>query len=272
MNVKRELVTSRDNRYVKLAASLQERKFREEVGQFVVEGTRSVESALASGWGLEFAILTEEALSRPSNSTIVNELAQRSCEVIPVTEAVYKKAADTETPQGILVVVKRKIWRLHDLVSHGKMPLMVILDQVRDPGNLGTIIRSADAVGASGVILTDGCADVWAPKTVRSTAGSLFHLPLVQASIADIVDFCMKAHIALFATAVNVTTQYTQIDWNQPAAMVFGNEGHGVRPEFIDAAAKQITIPIHGRAESLNVAVSASVLLFEAIRQRDSIL
>nr|NSL49736.1 RNA methyltransferase [Dendrosporobacter quercicolus DSM 1736]SDL49152.1 RNA methyltransferase, TrmH family [Dendrosporobacter quercicolus] len=262
------MITSLQNSTVKLAASLKQRKHREATGLFMAEGVRLVEEAIGSNWRIESCLYTEQALANQRVQAIINTLSARDCRLLAVSGAVYAKISDTEQPQGIMTLIRRNSQALSSVLDTDQA-LLVILDGLQDPGNLGAVIRTADAAGATAVILTKGCTDLYAGKAVRSTMGSLFHIPLVEGVIyEDLIHLLQEQDIALLATSLASARNYLAADYKQPVAIVFGNEGQGVNPVLLDKAEERIYIPILGRAESLNVAAAAAVILYEAVRQR----
>ncbi len=261
-------ILSSDNQYVKLASSLKQKKCREETGLFVVEGVRFVREALNSSWQLEFVMLSDEEALDPRIRVLMDDLDGRGCPVMTVSSALFQKLSDTQAPQGILAVVHQKNEILTKASIESKSNVWVVLDALQDPGNVGTIIRTADASGAAGVILSEGCADLYSGKTTRATMGSLFHIPVIKASIQECLSFCRENGLLLYVTGAEAATCYSEAKLTQPCAIVFGNEGAGAGEAFGSQAAQTIKIPLCGQAESLNVASAAAVILFEAARQR----
>ena len=260
-------IESDANKKIKLAASLHQRKNREKEGLFLAEGVRLCEMVAESSWKVKFALVTEQLLSTERGRALADKLSAVA-EVCLASEKIFLKAAATEQPQGILLVVEQQKNSLQD-VQAAENPLYVVLDGVQDPGNVGTIIRTADAAGASAVLCTKGTADVFSDKVVRSTMGSLFHLPLVTGLGAEgILGFARARNCELLVTALDESAQplYGR-NLARPIMLVFGNEGNGVSAELLSAGEKTY-IPMVGGAESLNVGVSAAVVLFEALRQR----
>ena len=261
-------ILSSDNQYIKLTASLHQKKHRDETGLFVVEGIRLVQEAVNSSWKLKFAVISEDEAGQERVQRLIDDLDERSCPVMEVPVALFRKISDTENPQGVLAVVHQRIESADELSPTGTSSLWVILDSLQDPGNVGTIIRSADAAGAAGVLIADNCADIYAGKTTRATMGSLFHIPVVKASAAQCLSFCDRCGLALYVAGAEAAISYSDVDLRLPCAIVLGNEGSGVGEEFRRHALKNLKIPIVGQAESLNVASAAAVILFEAARQR----
>ena len=265
-----ERIESASNAKIKWAASLHQRKNRERCGEFVAEGVRLAEMAAASDWPLRFCIVTESALAGERVRKIIDALDTKGCPIFIVPPNVYQKASATESPQGILLVMKAVHSSLSGLVVR-KDSLFVILDRVQDPGNAGTIIRTADAAGCSGVIVLEGTVDLFSDKAVRSSMGSLFHLPIVtHVTATEWAAFMREQGISCYAALLDQeAAPYFTKDYRRASAVVFGNEGNGISSEMLDEA-EHIYIPMVGRAESLNVATSAAIVLYEAFRQRYS--
>lgn len=276
----RERIESAANKKIKLAASLKKRKNRRETGLFIAEGVRLAELAVASDYEIEFALYTEDCAADARAAVVLAALESRGVTLCETTAALYKKASATETPQGLMLIMRAKKYRLAELMAvdtdsaatssaSAQAPLFVVLDGVQDPGNVGTIIRTADAVGASGVILLEGTADAYSDKTVRASMGSLFHIPMVEgARAAELLTLMEERGLTLYATALDETArEHFAQDFTRPCAIVLGNEGSGVS-EAVLARAEKTYIPMYGHAESLNVGMSAAIVLYEAVRQR----
>ena len=263
-----ERIASAANAKVKLASSLHRRKNREALQQFVAEGVRLVEMAAFSDWPAVFGLCTPAAAAEARVQRILVQLAARHCPVYEVTEEIYRKAADTQEPQGLLLVMGQRRTGLSELLAVPQ-PLLVVLDGIQDPGNAGTILRTADAVGCTGLVCLENTVDIFADKTVRAAMGSLFHVPVAAGvSAPELLAAAKEKELRLYATALDSGAQpHFAADYRQPAMIVFGNEGNGVTAELL-AAAEKLYIPMVGQAESLNVAAAAAVVLYEALRQR----
>ena len=263
-----ERIDSPANKKIKLAAALKQRKQREKTGLFVAEGIRLCEMAAEAGWQVEFGLLTGQMREQERGAKLVGKLTGQNCPLYEVLEAVFAKAAGTETPQGILLVMGQKNPSLPQIAER-ENPLYVVMDGVQDPGNAGTIIRTADAVGADGVILLKGSVDVYGDKAVRSTMGSIFHVPVYSGvSVEELTDFARRNDLQLLATALDeMAKPHFGQDFTQGTAVVLGNEGNGVSQEIL-AVAQKTYIPMYGQAESLNVGMSGAIVLYEALRQR----
>ncbi|MGN0938730.1 MAG: TrmH family RNA methyltransferase [Selenomonas sp.] len=280
-------IESLTNPKIKLAAQLAKRMAREKTGKFLAEGVRLAEMAAASDWDVGYALVTPHAAGEPRAAAVIATLEENGVPVALVPESVYQKAGDTQTPQGLLLVLAQKQRSLDDLARLTKTsvsptgtatagasaaaqpPCYVVLDRIQDPGNLGTILRTADAAGMAGLILLKGTTDIYSPKVVRAAMGSLFHLPVVSGVTEEaFLSFARESGLRLYATALDAKARpYDAADFTGPAAIIFGNEGQGVS-ETLLASSETLYIPMYGGAESLNVAVSTAIVLYEAVRQR----
>lgn len=256
------------NKLIRQAASLKQRKYRDELGLFAVEGVRLCEAFAASDWQSETCLFTAEAAASSRVADLLAVLAAKNCRMALVSESMFTKISDTEQPQGVMVLAVKKPCGLADMLTAGQ-PLIVIADGLQDPGNVGTLIRNAEATGCSGVILTQGSVDLYAGKTVRATMGSLFCLPVMAGvSRAELLTALEASQVKLTATTLEAASVYYQADLTGPLAIAFGNEGRGLSNELLTAASSRIFIPMYGRGESLNVAAASAVILYEAARQR----
>lgn len=262
-----ERIDSPANKKIKQMESLLLRKHRQKQGLFRVEGVRLAEMAAESGWEIVFGLYTQELAKKERGGRLLARLRERG-PLYEISEQLARRVAATDTPQGIFLVMRQPAWRSMELQTTGAA-LYVVLDGVQDPGNAGTIIRTADAIGADGVILTKGSVDIYSDKVVRASMGSIFHLPILQdLEPAELCELVKRKGWQLLATALDDTAQpLFAADFRRSSAIVFGNEGNGVSRELL-VAAQKVYIPMYGRAESLNVGVSAAVVLYEAVRQR----
>jgi TrmH family RNA methyltransferase len=232
----------------------------------VVEGAELLSVALAAGADVEAVYVAPEGADAPAVAEVTGRVLDGGGRVFDLAPGVMERVASTVTPQPLLAVVSYAPapWASVDGAS-----LVVVCVDVRDPGNLGTVIRTADAAGADAVVCCDGTVDPTNPKTVRATAGSLFHVPVVAGGTTSSALGELGARgFTTVATVVRGGTDYEAFDWGRPVALVLGNEATGLDEGLADAVDDRITIPMAGRSESLNVGVSAAVLCFEAGRQR----
>nr|WP_189000707.1 RNA methyltransferase [Paenibacillus nasutitermitis] len=245
-------------------AALLEKKHRDRSGVFLVEGVHLVQEAFLAGAAVEKVVYDE---GRGIPAELQDHLDHSSCERIAASTAVMAKCTGTDTPPPVFGVVAKLNPEQNALYRENS--LVVVLDGVRDPGNVGTIIRSADAVGADAVLLGSGCADLYNPKTVRSTMGSLFHLPIVEGDLAEFLPEAAARGIQLVGTSLQAEESCYSRDWTLPTWLLLGSESHGLSPLALATVSANVIIPMRGKSESLNVAMAATVLLYEALRQRD---
>jgi TrmH family RNA methyltransferase len=264
------MITSTNNpRVKKIAEYCKKAKARKEDGVFIVEGIRMVREVPIDL--LRELYVTPEFMKNISDDDryIIEEIGSSDSAVIEeVSQDVMEKMADTKTPQGILAVVKQARWELSDMLKD--KPMLLILENIQDPGNLGTMFRTGEGAGVTGIIMSSDMADVYNPKVVRSTMGAIFRMPFIYAdSIPATVKTLEKEHgVNTYAAHLKGTKNYDEIDYHGPCAFMIGNEGNGLTKEAADAASEYVLIPMLGKVESMNAAVSAAVLTFEAARQR----
>lgn len=262
-----EFIQSAQNQWVKLAASLKQKKYRDESGCFLLEGVRLVEEIVQSDWQTEFAFVTPELGLSDRGRKLISCLESK-IRTYQIPEGLLAKICDTKEPQGVAAVARQRLVDLSELDAvTATNPLFVLADGIQDPGNLGTLIRTADAVGCNSLFLIRS-VDIFCPKAVRASMGSLFNLPVVVSNQETLLSWLVQNNISLFGTSVADSVLYYDIDWQQPACIVFGNEGQGVRAELLARCQQNIHIPLLGKAESLNVSIAAAVILYEVLRQR----
>lgn len=253
-------ITSLGNAVVKDVCNLKQKKYRERSGCFVVEGLRAVEEAVHYAAVQQLFAVPEAANARLAQ--LLADAQAKGIELYSVTEQVMKKMSDTEAPQGVLAVCRKPQGFI------GADGHILVLDRVADPGNVGTLIRTAEAAGMAGVILLAGCADAYAPKTVRSTMGSLLRLPVLSDVEEDeFIALCKTNGCEIMVTCLDGAQSLYKTDFAPQTAIVVGSEAYGASGKLKAAAAKKVFIPMQGRAESLNAAVAGSIVMFEALRR-----
>ncbi|QOY33951.1 TrmH family RNA methyltransferase [Anaerobacillus isosaccharinicus] len=248
-----ERIESTKNIRIKNSKKLHTRKGREKLGSFLIEGEHLVEEALK--WNVIInEIYVEESFNIPSKWEI-NDVP-----VYLVNDKIMKEICETETPQGIVAVCELIGRKPLQLEKNGKY---LLIDQVQDPGNLGTMIRTADSVGLSAVILGNGTVDLYNSKVMRSTQGSLFHLPVVKGELVEWVEKFKEAQIPIYGTALNDEAKaYKEVQEQESFALIVGNEGSGVSEELLRLTTENLYIPSYGHAESLNVSIATGILLY----------
>ena len=254
------MITSTSNAKVKELVQLQKKsKARSKAKKFVVEGIRMVKETPRDR--LEALYISESFWNKYGNP-IEGDFAE------VLSDKVFAYVSDTKTPQGILAVVRQIEYDVKEMIQ-GQDAHILILDNLQDPGNLGTIFRTAEAAGVTGILLSMGCADIYNPKTIRSTMGSLYRMPFAYVEeFIETIQEVKKNGIKVFAAHLEGKNSYDQEDYRKGSAFLIGNEGNGLRQEVADCADVRIRIPMQGQVESLNAAIAATVLMFEVSRQR----
>lgn len=260
-------ITSVENQIYKTAVQLKQKKYRDEQKRYLIEGPNLICEALNHGGEIEMIISREDCYDEDLHCGGAG-LAQAGAEVAVLSSGLFHKLSDTETPQGIMAIVKKRVYSEEEFFAPGH-PNIIVLDRLQDPGNIGTILRTADAAGYMGAIILKGTADIYSPKIVRATAGSLFRLPVLMADTPGQVIRLLKQHKKnIICTTPNCSRFYYDTDLKENAAIIIGNEGNGVCDEFLKDSDTLIKIPMEGTIESLNAAVSAGILMYESVRQR----
>lgn len=278
-----EIITSLSNNRIKKVMQIASKSsVRKEEGLFVAEGTKLVREAPAD-W-IEEVYVSETFFGRSSGNGregcgdsqpegFLKSLPDEK--IIKVSEHVFEKVSTQKTPQGMLAVLKIPHYTEDDVKnglnneSRNHNPLILVLEDIQDPGNVGTIFRTAEAAGVSGIVLSEKCADPYSPKTVRATMGAIFRLPFIVADdLVKYVGSLKNEGITSYAARLNGAETYYDCDFTKACVILVGNEGNGLSEELSDAASSGVYIPMSGQTESLNAAISASVLMYEARRQR----
>lgn len=242
---------------------LTKKKYREQEKRFLIEGTKLVLEVLQSDWKLETLLLRRAFLMTESARDILRLAEAVHCELLEVSTDELKKLSDTVTPQSIMGVVAARRQLLDPVLSgDAHRCLVVALDDVADPGNVGTILRTCDWFGVDAVVLSKSSVEIFNPKVVRSAMGSLFHLPIcADADLSSVLKSAKGNGFEIIATVIEGGKMLSSIDFPAKTIMVFGNEAHGISPEITQLADQLMTIPKHGRAESLNVAIASGVAI-----------
>ncbi len=256
------LISSRTNPLLKLARSLRERKARLQTGLFLVEGILHVGEAAEAGWPIETLLYAPERLSSDFGRQLVARLAAQGVRCQPVTAEAFESIAEKENPQGVAAIVRQRVWRLGDF-SSTVLRLAVACVSPQDPGNVGTILRTLDAVGADALFLLDGGVDPFHPSAVRASMGALFWKPVVQCGFVEFAAWARERGMHLVGTSARGSVDYRALSsMDAPAALVLGSEQKGLSPNQIAACDVLVRLPMRGRATSLNLAVAAGVLLY----------
>lgn len=264
------MITSGSNARVRQVAQWQARAGdRRQAGIFLAEGFKMFGEAPEGD--IREVYVSEEALEKARRLPQLREKLNRTG-YETVTGEVFAKMSDTRTPQGILCVIKRPQHSLEQLLA-APYPLLIVLENLQDPGNLGTIVRTGEGAGITGIIIGEGTADIYGPKAVRATMGSIYRMPVVcSENLVRTVELLQGSGVHAYAAHLQGRDYYDGFSFREGTAFLIGNEGSGLSPELAEAAEGRLRIPMEGRLESLNAAVAASLLMYEAHRQRRRVL
>lgn len=251
------IVTSLSNPLIKQARALHQKKARSESGLFLVEGIHHVGEAISAGWDMESLLYAPELLTSDFAKNLIARLKTKSQ---PVSSQVMESMADKENPQGIIAIVHQR----HLPVSSLQSPAIgVALVAPQDPGNVGTILRTMDAVGAQALFLLDGGVELYHPTVIRSSMGTIFWKPIIQTSFNEFVEWARGQSYQLIGTSAHGDVEYQTFVPDLPWVLVLGNEQKGLSPEQTKACDVTISLPMRGRVSSLNLAVAAGILLYQ---------
>ncbi len=257
------IIESAKNGIIKNIVALNQRKEREKQGLFIAEGLRFV-LEISEDWSIDTYVLSESFVNK--SDIYLRENVKK----VIVTDKLFKEISDTQNPQGIMAICHQKKYFIEDMLKF-KNPFLILIDQIQDPGNLGTIIRTADAAGAHGIILSKGTVDLYNLKLLRATMGSIFHLPIIQnADMLEVLDVLRKNKILTLSAHLKGEKTPYELDLKNSAAIVIGNEANGISDEVAGNTDILVKLPMAGRAESLNASVASGILLYEVVRQRIS--
>jgi RNA methyltransferase, TrmH family len=262
------LLTSLQNPRIKFLVKLRDRRPRDREGKFLIEGYRGVRRALDCGWPLEELYVCPELFQGTNEAALIAACAETGALVFETTETVFRKIAYRDRPEGLLALAPQKRTALDQLPQPPGPPLYLIAEGIEKPGNLGTMLRSADATGVDALLLADACTDLFNPNVVRASTGSLFHVPIAEASSADTLAWLRDRGVRTLAATPHADPLYTEADMTGPLAIVVGAEQYGLTQPWIDEADLAVRIPMLGQADSLNVSTATALLLYEAVRQR----
>lgn len=264
------MITSNSNPKVKTLLTWQKkRKVREEDGIYIVEGLRMFVEAPQDKVR---EVYVSESFYKKKREELCLDAWGKKLEIL--SDSVYGHVSDTKTPQGVLVVMEQMKYSLEEVIAgkEGRASLLMVLDNLQDPGNLGTILRAGEAAGVTGVVMSSDCVDIYNPKVIRSTMGSIYRMPFIYVEdLPTVVKMLGEKEIHTYAAHLKGKRSYEEEDFTKGTAFLIGNEGNGLQDEVADAAEIYVKIPMCGEVESLNAAIAASVLMFEAARQRRQI-
>jgi TrmH family RNA methyltransferase len=257
-------ITSSQNPFVKSLIQLQEKtKARKQSGTFLIEGMREIELAIKGNYEIETILFLPDLVSEQQ----ITKLTNNQINLIEISIEVYQKLAYRDTTEGIIAVAKIKSSQLSDL-KLPKNPLIVVMEAIEKPGNIGAMLRTCDAANVDAVIIANSKSDLYNPNTVRSSVGCLFTNQIAMASTEEAIAFLLKNNINFYSATLQNSTSYHTQDYTQPTAIVVGTEATGLSQPWREKATQNIIIPMQGEIDSMNVSVAAAILIFEAKRQR----
>jgi TrmH family RNA methyltransferase len=257
----RRQITSLTNPTVKAVRALHLRKEREESGLFLAEGLKIVIEAIDLGHAPRILLYGPDAAQHPMLKRAVTAATQAQGEVIEVSREVLEKVSKRDNPQAVIAVFPQVFTKLDEIDPHAA-PCWVALQAVRDPGNLGTIVRTADSAGCGGVILVGDCTDPYSVEAVRATMGSVFAVKLAKATVDEFLAWRETWPGSVAGTLLSATTDYRQADYKKPAMILMGNEQQGLPPDLAAACDVTVKIPMRGRADSLNLSVATGIMIY----------
>jgi len=264
----KELISSRSNKTVRYLKSLSLARNRQKENRFIVEGVRIVEEAMGRPGCVETLCVTPHAAAEDRVRNLVEAAGDQGTPVVWVADRVSDYISDTKTSQGVLALVRPSEFTEDDL-EKGQVPVVILAHLLQDPGNLGTIIRVAEAAGAGGVVTTPGTVDLYNPKALRASMGSIFRLPTLRApSIEEFMDSFRARGYQMVAAMVSARKNYFDLDLTKPTVLMLGQEASGLPKEVAGLSDHQISIPMTTMMDSLNVASAAGIIIYEAVRQK----
>ena len=258
------VISSSTNEKIKIINSLSQRKYRNKFNLFVAEGIRICREAIDNGWNIKYLLCDKDNSGDDLLVNLSHEVLNRGGDVLEVKPSILSKISHKENPQKVLAVVEQK-WDYLPKVTSSE--IWVALECIRDPGNLGTILRTIDAVGAKGCILIDNCTDPFSYECVRASMGAIFNVSIVSVNSNDFIQWKKESVFNLIGTSLNNASSYTRASWKLPFVLLMGNEQQGLSDKIVAQCDQLIKIPMLGSSDSLNLAVSTGVALYESIRE-----
>lgn len=259
-----QVITSKDNEMVKNIKRLKEKKYRQQEQAFIVEGIKLVQEAIQEQMVIKKVVICEDCITDGSiDQNLLYEIAKQDC--MYVSKNVFDSLTDVVNPQGILAVIEKK--NEESSVDYGE-EILIVLDGIQDPGNLGTILRTMDSAGLKQIILSETTTDPYNPKVIRSTMGAIYRMNIIQSSnIIETLKNIQKNKFQVVATSLQTQENIYTIDYHKKA-IVIGNEANGVSKEVLELANQKVKIPMLGKTESLNAAVATSIIIYEYVRRK----
>lgn len=264
-----EVITSLQNPRVKNLVKLRDRRHRDTTAQFLIEGYRELSRAIARQIPVREVYFSREWFLGENEDQLLTDAEAGGAQTFELSKSAFEKCSYRDRPDGLIGVADQQRLQLHDLKLTDS-PLLLVCERIEKPGNLGTLLRGADAAGVEAVIVCDPVTDIFNPNVVRASTGVLFSVPVVVTEREELLAFLQEKNIRTVATTPHTDQLYTKADLRGPIALLMGSEQYGLSPEWLAAAELKVKIPMAGQADSLNVAMAAIITLFEAVRQRST--
>lgn len=266
-------LTSVQNPRIKELVKLRDRSEREKKDLFLIEGYREILRASDSGFPIDSLFICPELFLGSNEPSLISQLANKKTQIFNCSKPVFEKISYRDRPDGLLGLAKQRHLTLQDfdkLLINKTSPFLIVAEAIEKPGNLGTILRSSDAVGLDGLLVCDRCTDIHNPNVVRASVGTLFTVPVAETNGAETHEWLKRKKIAIVAATPSAKQEFTDVDLSGPIAIAVGTEQLGLSKLWMEGADIQVRIPMCGVADSLNVAMATTLLLYEALRQRKS--
>jgi len=266
-------ISSPQNPRIKQLIKLRDRSEREESGLFLIEGYRELLRAADANHPLQTLFICPKLFLGENEQNLISRIKERGAQVWTCSETIFRKISYRDRPDGLLGIALQKHSNLLDLGKHLQnvpSPFLVVAEAIEKPGNLGTILRSSDAVGIDALIVCDRCTDIHNPNVVRASVGTLFTVPVIEADGEETLQWLKQHHIAVVAATPSASCEFTDVDLTGPVAIAVGTEQLGLSERWMKQADIQVRIPMRGVADSLNVAMATTLLLYETLRQRST--
>lgn len=266
-------LTSLQNPRVKEVVHLRDRRPRDKSGKFIIEGYRELLRAIDAGHPIEQLFISPEFFLGTNEDALIQRIKFSGTKVFSCNKSVFAKMSYRDRPDGLIAIAPqqhRNLQVLHQKLAKTHNPFLVVAEAIEKPGNLGTILRSSDAVKVDGLIVCDKCTDIFNPNVVRASVGTLFTVPVIEAESQQTLEWLKANQISILAATPSAEKEFTQVDMTGPLAIAVGTEQIGLSDLWMDGADIRVRIPMCGVADSLNVAMATTLLLYEALRQRRS--
>ncbi|HSQ88997.1 RNA methyltransferase [Romboutsia sp.] len=256
------MITAKDNDKVKYTKALLKTKNRNKESKFIIEGYRILTLAIECNANIDYVFINEDFEGKDEHVSFLNTLRTKNIKIYKTTNKIFNDLVDTENTQGILGVVKFKPKNIEENLND-ESRFVLILDRIQDPGNMGTIIRTADAAGVDVIIALKGCVDIYNPKVIRSTMGSIFDMNIIHTTQDEAIRLLKSKNFDIVSSYLETNNFYNTVEYSYKTALVIGNEANGINEELVSKSDILVKIPIYGKAESLNAAISSAILMYE---------